>query len=119
MRLGMIAVLAAGLIIGCQHQTEAQKAQAKLDKQQAAELKEQQKKSAADAKAAQKRAEEQAKAQDKAAKQQAKEMEKAKPESVQHVAMEQTDYYPDDRLKVIGYPDIKPENRPHWIDKHA
>jgi hypothetical protein len=120
MRMGWIVMLvAAATAVGCSHQTPEQKAQAKLEKQQAAETKAMEKQAAADAKAEQKRAAEQLKADKKAAEEQARAMKKQIPEAVRLKAMATANYYPDDRLKVIGYPDILPENYPHWIDKHA
>jgi hypothetical protein len=110
MRKGWMVLLAAALMVGCQ--TPEQKAQAKLDKQQAAETKAAQKQAQADAKA-------QAKADKKLAEERAKAMKQETPDPVELKAMETADYYPDDRLKVIGYPDILPENYPTWLDKHA
>ena len=94
-RMGWIVMLlSVGLVVGCKHQTSAQKEQAKLAKEQAAADKE-----------AKKHADEDARAQ--------------RTDEIKVKAMQSAGYYPDDRLKVIGYPDILPENRPHWVDKHA
>jgi len=120
MLMGWIVMLvSAALVVGCSHQTPEQKEQARLQKEQAAETKAMEKQAAADAKAEQKRVAEQTKADKKAAEEQARAMKKQTPESVKLKAMATADYYPDDRLKVIGYPDILPENHQHWIDKHA
>jgi hypothetical protein len=121
MRMGWIVMLmvTAMVAVGCKHQTPEQKEQARLQKEQAAEDKAVKKQAEADAKAEQKRLAEQAKADKKEAQEQARAMKKHTPDAMREQAMAKADYYPDDRLKVIGYPDILPENHQHWIDKHA
>src|SRR4051812_18768785 len=108
--MGWMVLLAVSLALagGCKHQTPEQKAQAKLAKQQMAADKAAQKQAQADARAEHQRAAEQAKASKKAAEERAREAKHQVPESVKQNAMASADYYPDDRMKVIGYPDIHP-----------
>ena len=117
-------------------------AQAKADAKRAAEEKKQQdalakqQKQQADAQAkADKKAADEKAAQDKknaelAAKEQKKQADaqaRADKEAAKHPEMAMSDkssaahadHYADDRLKVVGYPDIKPENNQRQLDKFA
>jgi len=103
-------------------------------KQQDALAKQQQKQADAQAKADKKAAEEKAVQDKKSAelaakdqKQQADAQARADKEAAKHPDMAMTnksagaptDIYPDDRLHVVGYPDIKPENHQRQVDKFA
>ena len=128
----MAVVLASG---GCARdaRTPAEKTQARLEKQQAAETRAAQQRAARD----RRRAHEQALAEQRQAEQHARREQRERAVEEQHrrhdlaqatpqpqepisfQAQQFPDIYPDDRLNVIGYPYIDPENNPRLSDAHV